>query len=82
MSDHSETTEQHDHTLPWSLTMTLMRLLPPEMAHNVALSSLRTGIWRVGVLADTLPTLAWLAWAVPAMLVLRLCVWIGEVFHV
>ena len=45
--------------------MWLLRLLPAEIAHNLALFALRTGLWRVGLIIDGLLTLIWaapLAW--------------------
>lgn len=48
--------------------MRLLRLLPPENAHTIALWMLRTGLWRAGVMIDALCTLAWSA---PALWLLR-----------
>jgi len=39
--------------------MWLLRRLPAETAHNLALWALRTGWWRVGLIIDAFLTLLW-----------------------
>lgn len=48
--------------------MRLLRLLPPETAHAIALWALRTGFFRVGVVIDAICTIVW---AAPAAWLLR-----------
>jgi len=43
------------------MMMWLLRRLPSETAHNLALWALRTGLWRVGLVADAVITLCWAA---------------------
>jgi hypothetical protein len=46
----------------------LLRRLPPEMAHDLAIWALRTGLYRVGLVVDGL---VMAAWAFPAAWLLR-----------
>ena len=39
--------------------MRLIRLLPPETAHRLALWGIRTGLWRVPMVVGAVVTLAW-----------------------
>jgi hypothetical protein len=47
----------------------LLRRLPPETAHHLAIFALRTRLWRVQLVIDALITLAW---STPLVLALRL----------
>jgi hypothetical protein len=50
------------------LSVRLLRLLPPEAAHVIAIWAIRTGMARCAIVADALCTLAW---AAPAARLLR-----------
>jgi hypothetical protein len=50
------------------MTMWLLRRLPAETAHNLAIWSLKTGAWRIGVVVDALITLSW-SWPLKRLMI-------------
>ena len=59
------------------LSMRIIHLLPIEVAHNMAIWGIRTGLWRISVIFDNVLGFVWASWmfiwSTPALWMLNWC---------